>query len=408
MRRLLLHPLFAFNATWWLVIGLYWLRVCNFFEPSVTILLLYGASLPFFVVGLGLGYHFAGFAVRKPGGNRYAVRMRRGIFVSAWLASVATLLNNYRNFGPPPLFSIGDSLYLEYGSFNVIWQATLLASLWSAWFFKGWRRLALIVVPCAIFVIYFIRGYIVLSIIVSSVLFLLLRERRNAGTSAPRRRRTKGGWAVIIGAAILVVVLMNTLGELREGAGLFLIDLDINPDLHHLGTGPLWVMAYVSGPIDNLVYWADFPPRLFKGAVSLFWILPSFIGTALSGYEAATTTTLTRWPANTALSYIGPAFLDFRWAGLAVVNVIYGVVGGFTYRRHVISVEHTTTYAFVLASIYLLFFNPYLLAFPMLAAIFVFRKFVIFTSDVYEHSQGSHDAVVEKAVSQQDISPRKE
>ncbi|MCC7203523.1 MAG: oligosaccharide repeat unit polymerase [Phycisphaeraceae bacterium] len=372
--RLAIHPLAVFLAVWLCVIGLYSWHILEYFEPGRTAWGVLGLSVLSYLAGMVLAglwlppRPFKPMADDAPAG---ALDWRRlGFF---WVVAGLVIVRNWWLAGPPPLLTLGLAAptYLEYGSFNAVWPTVCVATVaLSARAPRAWQRWAMRVIPMAMFVLHITRGWLIMA-----VLFWVLTEvqaRRvndlrdvRLGRRSSMARTRRAVW--LLGtAAVGVTGVMWAMGEIRTGGKTMMDALQVSPHVRPAGTGLIWVMSYISGSFDNVVYWMDQGSSADRGSVSLAYLLPGALQESWAGYNVSRAAELARQPLNNAPHYLGPAVLDFRWAGVIGVNLIYGALGQWSAARMTRGGGRMFTHTVVLGATYLSFFAPYLLFFPYL------------------------------------------
>lgn len=350
------HPLAIFLAIWGIIAASVSFRVSYSFQSDLSPLYqLMGVSIAMFALGF-----FLVALLGNTGRTRHQLTLYRVPVVSyqTHLFMVAVLLLallimalNIALDGLPPFFGflgIETYNYLEYGRLKgVLFGLAAFIVLLSA-YARPTLGIIMKAVGLGIFVLYVSRGYIIFSLVGYFFLVLHLRNIRIG------RMLLYG--LLLLGAMILI---MEVVGHYRTGTASFYAALNIKREFQQMNPGIVWLLAYISMPVINIVELTQH--STFFGGKALYSAgMPAFMAVddEVSRYFASTIPN--RY--NTASGYLANVFLDFGWYGVALYNLMLGMAASAIHR---FSSNYLLKSTF-LAATALMFFNDYFVYFTTL------------------------------------------
>lgn len=354
--RLVTHPLFVFAAVWSVIAASASLRVSASFQRDLSPLY---HLLTVSLVCFGAGY----VAVAMLGASREArwitefhsapvvARQTRRVMFASTLAIIAIMALNVRLDGLPPFFAFlgADTLgYLEYGRLKgALFALAPFTFLLSAY---AGRRLGLLMkaISLGVLVLYVSRGYVIFSLLAYFFLILQLRNVRF--------------WRLVLYLCLLlatVLALMEIVGHYRTGTASFFQALDIRAQYRDLNAGLVWLLAYVSMPAINIIELTQHEV-FFHGKALYSASMPAFLAIDEAARSHFVAVIPNRY--NTASGYLTNAYLDFGWYGVALYNLLLGMVASAVHRFS----PNLLIKSILLACLALMFFNDYFLYFTTL------------------------------------------
>ncbi|MCX5661485.1 MAG: O-antigen ligase [Planctomycetota bacterium] len=403
LRKFLLNPVAVFLAIWSAQIFLYWLDIGTFLQQDAhayaAIARLFGLSSACFIGGYFLtawllDYTRLGAFARTPAGEPPGTVVRldfiRVISFAAIAVTIGITVLNVQKYGPLPFFSSFYSIdaefsYLDYGSAkNVIFSAMLVLVILSRLETEPILRITSIAVYFTVCILYMTRGYLITGLLQLLVIREMIQAPPILGfTLIPKRWTSRHSTLVAFLLLGGIGLIMSVLGQIRTGTDIFKMSMMIDPKYDAVPAAILWVGAYVSFPLANMVNldllnYNEF----FWGKVTLSRLVPPFLreSVGVDDIDIHLDKVMYNYfpnPINNVMTYNGTSYLDAGYWGVAMMNVFLGVVGCLIVRHYLRSrgPRWGMIYTIYVSALLLLFFENFFvslaLAFEVLFLIVV-------------------------------------
>lgn len=405
LRKLLLNPVAIFLTIWLTQIFLYSLDLGTFLQQDrhayAAIGRLFGLSSLCFIgsyFGTAWLLDFARIkgVARAPIGEPPATIVRldyvRLVSFVAIAVTCAITVFNVQKFGPLPFFSSyyavdSDFNYLDYGSAkNIIFSAMMVLVILSRLETAPILRLISISFFFVICILYMTRGYLITGLLQLLIIREMLQAPPILGfTLIPKQWTSRHSTLLAVLMMAGIAVMMAVLGQIRTGTDIFKMSMMINPKYEDVPAGLLWVGTYISFPLANMVNldllnYNEF----FWGKVTLSRLVPPFMreGAGVDDIDVHLDKVMYNYfpnPLNNVMTYNGTPFLDAGYWGIALMNLLLGILGCLAVRRYLRSrsPHWGMIYTIYISALLLLFFENFFvslaLAFEVLFLIAVGR-----------------------------------
>jgi oligosaccharide repeat unit polymerase len=202
--------------------------------------------------------------------------------------------------------------------------AMLIILLWPA--MRGGLLSLLLIFSAALTIILFMsRGFLIQAVI-QVLIFYMYRFK-------PRLTRSLILKALFFGACI--VLFVGIWGDFRTGQPAFMSAMDIRDDMRQLPSSILWVDAYISLPLVNMIHLLRSFHSYDFGYFTVSTVTPPFLWHILSmrtPSELYQPIVLKYFPAhlNNMATYSAIPYIDFGWLGVVSFNLFLGVMIGYS------------------------------------------------------------------------------
>jgi oligosaccharide repeat unit polymerase len=346
------NPIGLFLATWVLMLVCFQFQVSYVSYPHFSLaFLIFAISFISFLLGHISVRLLSTLTKRANHSMHYQIDMRRLRRFSHFLGGGALILIviNLVTSGIPPLFGFFgfDTMnYMFYGKLRQL-LFPLLVTLFVNSLLETSRIRKLFYCSFAFFFLlcYVARGSIMIMLLQALIVF-------SVRTSIPKSKI----YLIAICGAIGAAFLVDIIGSNRTGDLGFFLYMQIKTEFQQWPTIYTWIISYISTPLSNLcwlVNTAHFDHVTWSFAYQL---MPHFWEPIDPHLDIIETSKLI----DGVHTYLSGYFLDFSYFGIALINLVVGMVSGYCSSAERISRKFLACSVF-LSSIGFMFFTDFFL-----------------------------------------------
>jgi len=340
-KTLLFFPWYTFLAAWTIQLFTFFIPVSEiqkYTADSVAeILLLATVTILFFTAGFYSALYISTDRSLRIRFNTIIPHstMRKHINIAklyvVFAIITAITIANYIRYGYLPIMPIlfkanESSNYITYGFFKypVFGGAMLLIMLYPA-MIKTLKSKVLLFFSVGIIVVFVSRGFLIQA----AIQFIVFYFYRN-------RPRINVKFIILsVGLIVLTIIVIGMWGDLRSGKSALFTAMKIKSSMDGVPTPLLWVVTYISLPLENMTHILSGFTNYYYGKLTLASITPPFLWHVFSMktpnelYDPIVFHYLPS-PLNNMSTYSAIPYIDFGWLGVACFNLGIGLISGLS------------------------------------------------------------------------------
>ena len=364
--KTLFSPLVIFNGIWFVTLSLYELKLSLLQQDlcSRTMLVFWIAVLSFDLIFLFL----RAFKIRIKKVRLFAHRMpmERKRKYARWLAIVLFLIEIYVSGGVPLFWKLlGNSkIYFDFGIASLHGALCGLLICLGAYslFQKGYEKWIYIAISLLI-----INRQVIMSILIEGTIYGIFTRNIKVNKEELLEKTKKIKWSRLFVLIILAISGFSIIGNFRSGNNVMNLVFQAKEQYENIPVVIKWIYSYMTFSISNFNNLVSITMgNINHGASMLCELLPTVltnkihINVKYSPYFLVS-------PNYTVSTYLPSIYLDFGLFGVALFNIVIGILGYSLYGKIYKSKcsRNILMYAVFVNNILLLFFDNMFLYLPV-------------------------------------------